>query len=303
MSGFQVLVVAGTHGNEVNAPWLLDQWQQNSHLINANGLNVCCVEGNPAALQAGTRYLDRDLNRSFSAELLKAPKEKAYEIARARELLAVYGPDGSNPSQIVIDLHSTTAGMGTSLVVYGRRPPDLAFAALVQARLGLPVYLHEGDSSQQGFLVESWPCGLVVEIGPVAQSLLHWKIIEQTRLVLEGCFDAISKVKSGLANYPKHLVVHRHLGSIDFPRNENGTIEFCLHPYRQGADWEPIQKGDYMFIGLDGSLIKFDGDDGSIPLFINEAAYAEKEIAMSLTKREVWLLSDHWENALSKLIV
>ena len=75
--------------------------------------------------------------------------------------------------------------MGCSLVVYGRRYPDLAIASLLQASLGLPVYLHEGDSIQKGFLVESWPCGLVIEIGPVAQGMLHSTIVTQTKLAIE----------------------------------------------------------------------------------------------------------------------
>ena len=79
--------------------------------------------------------------------------------------------------------------MGSSLVVYGRRPTDLALAALIQARLGLPVYLYEADQTQQGFLVEQWPCGLVVEIGPVPQMLIDARIVSQTRVAVQTCCD------------------------------------------------------------------------------------------------------------------
>ena len=51
MSSCGVLVVAGTHGNEVNAPWLLQQWQANPDLIDAAGLAVQQVIGNPEALR------------------------------------------------------------------------------------------------------------------------------------------------------------------------------------------------------------------------------------------------------------
>ena len=75
MASPRVLVVAGTHGNEINAPWLLDQWQQQPDLIDACGLEVVPVIGNPAAFEQGRRYLDRDLNRSFRPDLLEQQRQ------------------------------------------------------------------------------------------------------------------------------------------------------------------------------------------------------------------------------------
>jgi aspartoacylase len=40
----------------------------------------------------------------------------------------------------------------------------------------------------------------------------------------------------------------------------------------------------------------------SIPVFINEAAYAEKHIAFSLTKREVWAMEPQWLQQLGALL-
>ena len=42
--------------------------------------------------------------------------------------------------------------------------------------------------------------------------------------------------------------------------------------------------------------------DGSIPVFVNEAAYMEKRIALSLTRREVWSVSSEWIAALEALM-
>ena len=67
----RVLVVAGTHGNEINAPWLLEQWRQQPHLIQTHGCEALSVIGNPDAYAKGCRYLDRDLNRSFQPGLLQ----------------------------------------------------------------------------------------------------------------------------------------------------------------------------------------------------------------------------------------
>ncbi len=300
MSSFQVLLVAGTHGNEINAPWLFDQWREKPDLIDESGLRVCKVIGNPKARQKVQRYIDRDLNRSFLSRLLELPNPQDLEVCRARELLQNYGSKGFNPSQLVIDFHSTTAAMGSSIVVYGRRPADLAIVSLIQKKTGLPIYLHEGDQAQKGFLVESWPCGFVVEIGPVPQGLLHSRIIHQTKLILEQCLFEIASAIHRQAVFPKNVVIHRHLKNIDFPRDSLGLPHSFIHPDIQGKDWIPIQPNDPLFINLKGDVInlsKYSINYEVVPVFINEAAYAEKHIAMSLTQKEVWNFEHIWEQS------
>ena len=43
MASPRVLVLAGTHGNEVNSPWLLEQWAVQKELIDACGFVVQTV--------------------------------------------------------------------------------------------------------------------------------------------------------------------------------------------------------------------------------------------------------------------
>ena len=301
MSSCGVLVVAGTHGNEVNAPWLLQQWQANPDLIDTAGLAVQKVIGNPEALRRRCRYVDRDLNRCFLPEQLEQGAS-GLEFQRAGELLRLHGPSGEQPCAVAIDLHSTTAAMGNSLVVYGRRPADLALAALVQGALGLPIYLHEADAQQTGFLVESWPCGLVIEVGPVPQGLLNARVVEQTRLGLETCLRALDQARQGLARLPDALVVHRHLGSQDLPKSEHGKPLALVHPDLQGRDWQNIASTQAMFRAADGTDLCAAWVEGEIPVFVNEAAYAEKSIAFSLTRREVWPVQPTWLPALQQLL-
>ncbi len=295
MQELQVLLVAGTHGNEINPPWLFDQWSQQFDLINNHGLHIKKVLGNPDALKVCKRYIDRDLNRSFTKELLDDTSCKDHEVMRARELLHLHGPSGIDPSQVVVDLHTTTAAMGSSIVIYGRRSLDLALAGLLQARLGLPIYLHEGDDTQKGFLVECWPCGIVIEIGPVAQGLLSAKIVDKIKIIVEILFEELAKIKSGLVNLPKQFVVHRHLESIDFPRDMMGRCDAILHPSLLDKNWFPLLFGQYLFVKSDGKSINFEGEGNPIPVFINEAAYAEKNIAMSLTQKEIIVFSRDWQ--------
>ncbi|MCS5693059.1 aspartoacylase [Cyanobium sp. FGCU-6] len=301
-----VLVVAGTHGNERNGPWLLEGWRRHPERLDRAGLAVHLVDGNPGALAANRRYLDRDLNRSFDPVLLADPERCERDIARARELLALHGPAGRSPCLVAIDLHSTTAAMGNCLVMYGRRPADLALAAALQRQLGLPIYLHEADPSQTGYLVERWPCGLVVEVGPVPQGVVNAAICRSTQLAVEALFSLLAAARRGQLPQPERLVVHRHLGSLDLPRHGDGSPAAVLHPLRQHRDWQPIAPGDPLFLGHDGRTHAYapppDRETGPVwPVFVNEAAYGEKGIALSLTRRELWPVNPDWARELVRL--
>ncbi len=311
MGRAQVLVVAGTHGNERNAPALLERWRSEPQALNRAGLPVQLVLGNPVALGANRRYIDRDLNRGFAPDLLANPALQQLEMQRARELLAEFAPTGPNPCAVAIDLHSTTSGMGNSLVVYGRRPADLALAAGIQGRLGLPIYLHEADAAQTGFLVERWPCGLVIEVGPVAQGLLSASILRQTQLALEAALAVLAEAASGVLRLPAGLQVYRHCGSVDLPRDGTGEAIACVHPALERQDWKPLRLGQPLFWNpaLKGCPAdwRFDPDalgfpaEAHWPVFINEAAYGEKGIAFSLCRRERWSSDAAWLQALQGL--
>lgn len=302
----RVLVVGGTHGNERNGVQLLEHWRQVPGSLATAGLSVDYTLGNPGAIAACRRYLERDLNRSFAPELLASALPQPVEVVRARELLADWGPEGDTPCTVVLDLHSTTAAMGNCLVVYGRRPADLALAAGIQARLGLPIYLHEGDPAQSGYLAERWPCGLAIEVGPVPQGVVNATICRQTQLAVETALAVLAEARRGTLQLPGQLVVHRHLRSVDLPRNPMGGPGGRIHPLRQNRDWQPIRPGDPLFEGNDCRTFPWQPEAGdpetAWPVFINEAAYEEKRIALSLTAREVWPVTGGWEAALNTLM-
>jgi aspartoacylase len=302
----KVLVVAGTHGNERNGPWLLEHWRSRPGALQSHGLELELVLGNPAAHSQNRRYLERDLNRCFAPSLLADASRDGADLQRARELLLRHGPAGEAPCLVVLDLHSTTSAMGNALVVYGRRPADLALAAGVQGLLGLPIYLHEADHAQTGFLVESWPCGLVIEVGPVPQGVIQAQICRQTQLGVEAALEVLAAAQRGPLRLPTELVVHRHLGSLDLPRRPDGSPAACLHPALQHRDWHPLQPGDPVFLDSHGATLGFvppRGLEGKPvwPVFVNEAAYGEKGIALSLTSRECWPVSSEWPLALEAL--
>ncbi len=306
MSEKKLLILGGTHGNEINAPWLLKQWQNKPSLIDTHGIKFFSDIGNPLAMEKCLRYIDMDLNRTFYSEILQDLNNNAYEVLRARSINHIYGKGGSKQSQFVFDFHSTTANMGTCIVLYGRRPADLAIASFLQYELGLPVYLYEKDLTQKGFLVEYWPCGIVVEIGPVAQGVLCERIVSQTLLVLSTIFNLFHKLKKQLFTFPETLIIHSHLRSVDFPRDGNGNINGFVHPNLDGKDWLPLNKDTCLFSGYDieekFNESKYSLMGSEVPLFINEAAYREKGIALSLTRKETIMTDRKWVDELISLM-
>jgi aspartoacylase len=290
----KILIVSGTHGNEINPIWAVKQFNRKDKKLK-NGIEYEYIIGNPIAYEKGFRYIDADLNRSFKAgNNHRQDKNSFYEINRANFLLDQFGINGSKPCQIAIDLHTTTANMGTSIVMYGRRFKDFCLAALLQNKFGLPIYLHEKDKAQTGFLVEAWPCGLVIEIGAVAQNFYAPKIIDRFLIILSSLREEIDKLKNKLIELPNELVVHVHQGSIDYPRDEKGNIDGLIHPERINQDWKMIKKGDSLFLDSQGIIHKYDGDQPIWPVFIGEVAYKEKKIAMSYTKKEVIRSKNQW---------
>jgi len=299
-----VLVVGGTHGNECNAPWLLQQWGPSFAALQRPGLNVQTALGNPRALQCCRRYIDRDLNRSFRPDLLQGQPNPAdpWEVQRARDLVSSFGAQGATPCQVVIDLHSTTAAMGNCLVVYGRRPADLALAAACQERLGLPIYQHEHDPEQTGFMAEAWPCGLVLEVGPVPQGVISPLICQQTQLGLATLLDLVAEASQAPLKLRSPLRMHRHSGSLDLPRDSSGQPTACLHPERLKSDWTPLEPGAPLFQQINGDVIPYAGEPGQVTVFSNEAAYQEKHIATSLARAVSIPADPSWSQALSDLL-
>ena len=114
--------------------------------------------------------------------------------------------------------------------------------------------------------------------------------------------EQIHQVKNLNCSFPEKLIIHRHIKSIDFPRDEKGAIDGFVHSLRQSKDWQELKRNDELFFKLNGETIRFEEDEPYVPVFINEAAYVEKNIAMSFTKRELWDLKNEWKQSLIDLV-
>ena len=83
------------------------------------------------------------------------------------------------------------------------------------------------------------------------------------------------------------LTIYQKVQTIDYPRNERREIQAMIHPQLQFRDYEPLNPGDPMFLTFDGESVLYEGKSTVYPVFINEAAYYEKGIAMYFTQKQI----------------
>ncbi len=130
-TGPTLLVVAGIHGNEpagvIAAQRVVARLERDGTELRGD---FVCLAGNVRALGVGVRYLERDLNRGWSASRLAAlPQHGRAEDAEQRELadaLAAARTAARGPIHF-LDLHTTSAD-GIPFAMVGRNPAARAFA-------------------------------------------------------------------------------------------------------------------------------------------------------------------------------
>eukprot|EP00934_Nitzschia_sp_Nitz4_P002738 Nitzschia sp. Nitz4//scaffold108_size72880//54373//55542//NITZ4_005825-RA/size72880-processed-gene-0.59-mRNA-1//-1//CDS//3329532699//2728//frame0 len=232
-----VAVVGGTHGNEYTGVWVIKALQRR---IERSGLagslypsyKLDTLLGNPEAFMANRRFIHADLNRQFSLEAVKHHHQLQNTVAESKRALEIYdtlGPkfgdlslqdptakltpgDLSNekkPNQdLIIDLHTTTANMGTTIIVANGDPFTCQAAAYVWKKLNptcfsqeekaecrrLAILIHTHTSQAlRPHLSSIAPHCLTIEAGPVPQGVLRHDIVENTQRVLDAVLEFVHR--------------------------------------------------------------------------------------------------------------
>ncbi|XP_057210140.1 aspartoacylase isoform X5 [Triplophysa rosa] len=290
----RVAIFGGTHGNEMSGITLVNMWIKNAAEIERNGLVTKPFITNPKAVEKCTRYIDTDLNRAFTLANISAPDVEGmpYEVQRAREINRMFGPKGTQDAyDVIFDLHNTTSNMGSTLILESSQ--DLFNLQMVHyikkamAPHTCSVLLNEHPQLKYSTTrsVAKHPIG--VEVGPQPQGVLRSNVFESMRTILKQALDFIELFNSGVEFPPCTVEVFRAQERMDYPRDTNGNITAMVHPHLQDCDWEPLNRGDPMFLTFDGRTIPYEGASTVYPTFINEAAYYEKQQAFMTTCREI----------------
>ncbi|MEE1674710.1 aspartoacylase [Agarivorans aestuarii] len=282
----KVAIVGGTHGNEFSGVYLINKWQQHPQLIARSSLEVTTVIANPKAHGENKRYIDADLNRQFSASNLADFDLANYEQSRAKVLHQQLGPKSKPNMDLVVDLHNTTSNMGPTLILLEQTPFYKQMAAYVSMRMPETVVFldePEEDMSNHRFLASCGKYGVLIEVGPQPQSVLRQDVLEQMEQMTGHILDFVElHNQQDLPELPKQVEAFLYLDSIKLPLNEKGERLAMVHSNVQDNDYQPIKPGDPIFRTFMGEDICYQGDKTVYPAFINEAAYYDNELAMSL---------------------
>lgn len=286
-----IAIVGGTHGNEFTGVYLIHKLKQAAYQKQFPNLSLHFVCGNPKAYQKRVRFLDQDLNRSFSDTDLANPDLWSYEANRAKVLQQQLGPQGALNIDLIIDLHTTTANMGVTLALAHKHAYDFQMAAYLQSHLE-DVYLYHTPSETYAggeehlFLNAIAPHGCVLEVGPIANALVRHDILEKTENAILKMLEFIDlNNQSKIEWTTKTVDVYQHVKIVPFPVDQDGNICAVIHQAFQDSDFRRVKKGDPIFYTLDQQTIRFNEDGEYYPAFINEAAYYYTKTAFTLTRK------------------
>jgi len=309
----RIAVVGGTHGNEFTGVYVVGGLGSVGGLVAAGlrvpeGLNVDAHVAHPEAVRANKRFLDEDLNRRFSRELLldaANAENPTIEAKRSLELNGLFGPKGSpGAADVVVDLHTTTANMGTTLIVDSWDGWALHCAAYVAQQLrkdedGLGEFFSDAkilvnalvDQEASPYLASVGKHAVVIEVGPTPQGLLRHDVVLATRATVQHVVDFAAlynaRLSSGRLASPSKTtrgkmpragdVVDVYAdgarGKLAWPVDLDGFPAALVHRDLQDRDWQPLKRGDALWASANGETIAYDGEETVYPIFINEAGY------------------------------
>lgn len=287
-----VAIVGGTHGNEFSGIYLERRYRQQPELIQRSTFRCTTLFANPEAHQANRRYLHSDLNRQFKTADLADPTLTNYEQSRAKVINAELGPKGAAKTDFVIDLHNTTSNMGPCLILTQPGALYNQLAAYVKMKMPKAVISRDEDhfaAEDHALLCTIGTYGVIVEVGPQPQSVLRQDVLEEMHEMTQHILDFIELINLGqLPALPKRVEAFRYLHSIKLPVSASGERLGMVHRNIQDRDYQPIYPGQPLFTLFDGQEICYEGETVVYPTFINEAAYYDNNLAMSLNEK-VWI--------------
>ncbi|WP_427159745.1 aspartoacylase [Aliinostoc sp. HNIBRCY26] len=283
----RVLIVGGTHGNELTGVYLVKLFQQYPELIRRYTFESLTFLANPQAITAGRRYIDQDLNRCFLQQDLEDITLSNYEDLLAKNINYLYGQNGKYPVDFVVDLHSTTSNMGITIILDNDQPFNLQLAAyLISLHPEIKIYNSGKSGRAENGLRSRAKFGMGIEVGAVAQGVLNADLFLKTQTIVYATLDYLELYNQNkLPAFSHSFTVYRYMEKIDYPRNEQGEITAMIHPQIQFKDYQALNPGDPIFLTFDGQTITYAGESSTYPIFVNEAAYYEQRTAMCLTQK------------------
>ena len=148
------------------------------------------------------------------------------------------------------------------------------------------VFEDQVSLDEHYFLASIANQGVIVEIGPQPQSVIRQDVLDHMENMTQHILDFVVLFnEQKVEDLPESYTAYRYIESLKLPEDEAGERIGMVHKNVQDQDFIPIVKGDPIFTLFDGGEICYEGDYEAYPHFINEAAYYDNNLAMSLAKK------------------
>lgn len=279
-----VTLIGGTHGNEYTGIYLLDKYRKQPGGLGNYNFDVDLYEANLRAFEANRRYLDRDLNRSFKLADLNNEQLEGYENRRAREINQALGPKGDSQTDMIIDLHTSTAPMGINLVLTQTDTFHLMLVDYVQQRMD-NVNVTLEDMPDHHFLMSIAPRHVLVEVGAVPQGQLRQDVFDKTDMAVRLILDFIEQYNQHKLPQPSESIdIFKYFDFTYLPLDDAGEIAGMVHENIQDRDFTLLRNGEPIFKLLSGEDVEYEGEDCYIS-FVNEAAYYDEKKAFAMSRK------------------
>ncbi|EGA67943.1 aspartoacylase [Vibrio sinaloensis DSM 21326] len=277
-----ILLVSGTHGNELSGLYLQKLIKDGRYDANRSTFSTSLLTGNPEAVQQQCRFLDMDLNRQFSTSRQEATSKEA---KRSQALITQYA---DNEKQLIIDLHNTTSNMGATLILLSESPFYTKMGAYVKQRMPDANILFETRTSwpEQPYLCTMGQYGVMIEVGAQAHGSLKSETLDLMKRMTTAVLDYIEKSNLGQLDQLNAYEAYFYLEEVVVPLDQDGQRLALVHPTVCGQDFQPVYPGEPLLATFMGSDIHWQGEHEIYPHFINEAAYCASNIAMALAEKK-----------------
>ncbi len=263
-----IAIFGGTHGNEPLGIEVIKTLEKNGpHQTNHSFQTFL---GNPKAYELQKRFVDCDLNRCFGVN----GRSHGYEQKRSQELVQQV----AGKFDFVVDIHTTTSNMGMTIILTQTDERTRKVAAFLKKKYPKLILIETIKTDEECcYICNMAPSGFIFEFGAVANNVIrfdHFKIVYNMVLDILN-FNETDEIDLSQVEYFKSYE------DIKFPDG------YYIHPEREGNDFMPVAPGQPLFINFSGEVLNHEGDETIYPMFINEAAYQNERLAMTLSRKKI----------------
>lgn len=262
----KIAIVGGTHGNEPVGIEVIRHLDRKPPLGAKNDFDTFWA--NPKAYEQQKRFVDCDLNRTFG----KNGRSHGYEEGRSKEL----SEQIEGNYEFILDLHTTTSNMGITAILTQTDPVTRQAAAYLKS-LHPDLILIETIRTDDDccYVCNMAPSGFIFEVGPVANNVIRYDLFMKVYDMVSDliCWDFKGDIDLASVEY------YKSYDDIKIPPG------YYVHPERENRDFVAIKPGDPLFVDAEGKVISHEGPETVWPMFINEAAYQNARLGMTLSHK------------------